>query len=505
MTVSSTDVASFRDLLARVTGLAFDDDKLPALSELLSARMKSVGSRSASQYFERLESAAAEAGELARTLCISETYFLRNQNHFRALETLLRRADPGARRKLRLLSAGCSSGEETYSLAMICRESLNELDGWTLSILGVDLNPDALRRARAGCYSRWSLRQTPAPIQTKYFTKRGAWYAVSEELKHMVCFEQGNLAARQSSFWRARTFDVIFLRNVLMYLTKEATQRVLERAWQALSPGGYLFLGDAESLRGSVSGFCLRHTHDTFYYQRLETWPAASAATAPGPIAMTGRCTLPADDASWVRRISRASARIETLSQSVDETPALARAAQRATPLEPALDGSAKSVSLALDLMRKERFGAALELFSDPSASSSAEACVLHSALLLSTGDIPGAERLCAPLLEADPLNAEAHYVIAVCREHFGASLEAMEHSRAAAYLDSNFAMPHLQLGRIARRSGDLDLARRELRRALTLLPSEQPRKIVLFGGGFNHDGLIQLCRGELTACSEDG
>jgi chemotaxis protein methyltransferase CheR len=120
--------------------------------------------------------------------------------------------------------------------------------------------------------------------------------------------------------------------------------------------------------------------------------------------------------------------------------------------------------------------------------------------LLTNSGHLPEAERVCAQMLSADELHAGAHYLMALCRESAGDTGAAIEHGQAAAYLDATFAMPHLHLGLLARRAGDLPLARSELSRALGLLAREEAARILLFGGGFGREALAALCRSELRA-----
>src|SRR5207249_1702962 len=114
---------------------------------------------------------------------------------------------------------------------------------------------------------------------------------------------------------------------------------------------------------------------------------------------------------------------------------------------------------------------------------------------------ISEAERVCRHLLELDELNAGAHYLLALCREQAGDARAAVDHNQAAAYLDPGFAMPHVHLGLVARRGGDLETARRELEQAWVLLSREDPARILLFGGGFSRQALAELCRAALTAC----
>jgi chemotaxis protein methyltransferase CheR len=123
------------------------------------------------------------------------------------------------------------------------------------------------------------------------------------------------------------------------------------------------------------------------------------------------------------------------------------------------------------------------------------DALLLRAVLLTSSGDLEGAEGVCARILERDELNAEAHYLRALCREHAGDPPAAADHDRYALYLDPTFAMPRLHLGLLAKRGGDLEAARRELSRG------EEGSRILMLGGGFTRDALLDVCRAELAAC----
>jgi tetratricopeptide (TPR) repeat protein len=157
----------------------------------------------------------------------------------------------------------------------------------------------------------------------------------------------------------------------------------------------------------------------------------------------------------------------------------------------------------ALELLREERFGEGIEILQEmqEEAAGNADAQLLLAVLLTNRGELTAAETACRRVLEIDEMHAGAHYLIALCREHAGDLAGAVEHGRTAAYLDANFAMPRLHLGRLARRSNDLDAARRELGKALQLLEREEASRILLFGGGFTREALAQMCLGELKGC----
>jgi chemotaxis protein methyltransferase CheR len=126
------------------------------------------------------------------------------------------------------------------------------------------------------------------------------------------------------------------------------------------------------------------------------------------------------------------------------------------------------------------------------------DAHLLRAVLLMNRGLLSDAERICDQILRADELNAGAHYLMALCREHAGDRTMAAEHDKTAAYLDPSFAMPHLHMGLMGRKGGDVEGARSEIGRALFLLAKEDTARILLFGGGFSRDALVELCRSEL-------
>ncbi|HEV7498902.1 MAG TPA: hypothetical protein VGQ33_02810, partial [Vicinamibacteria bacterium] len=278
---------------------------------------------------------------------------------------------------------------------------------------------------------------------------------------------------------------------------------VVERISRSLAPGGFLFLGHAETMRGLSRDFHLQHTHGTFYYRRREEHEAAVVdGIEPGPSsAPVPRGDLVpaivADD-SWVENIRRASERVHSLT-----TASAAGPGRPAPELVAALSGRERArpdLAVAVDLLRRERYAEAQALLGrmPDDSSRDPDTLLLKAVLLTHGGDLLLAEEVCRDLLERDEMNAGAHYLMALCREGAGAPDSAVEHDQLAAYLDPGFAMPRLHLGLLARRAGDHDSARRELEHALALLEHEEASRLLLFGGGFSREALSALCRAEL-------
>jgi chemotaxis protein methyltransferase CheR len=323
-TLRALETDRFRDGVARRLGLHFEDSRSDFLAEVLQRRLDRTG-LAAGAYLERLDSMAPfanEVSQLAREVTVGETYFFRNIDQFRAIAQVVlpeRIAARAAKRTLSLLSAGCASGEEPYSLAMVAREQLAD-PRWTVSIRGIDVNPTALEKASAARYSTWSLRETPPDAQARWFRRHGRELTLVESIRDAVRFDEHNLTTDDPLLLAPGTYDLILCRNVIMYFTLETAQAVIARLTRALVPGGYLFLGHAETLRGLSHHFHLRHTHGTFYYQRRDDRIDA----APAPPAGEGAAT-------WIETIQRASDRIRTLAAEPDD----GRNGPQASDLEP--------------------------------------------------------------------------------------------------------------------------------------------------------------------------
>jgi chemotaxis protein methyltransferase CheR len=487
-----------RDAVADALGLWFDASRLDQLAEAAGRRTEALGLPSLEAYAARLAGDREEVRALAERLTVGETYFFRNSNDLRAFvstvvpERVRARAQAGVRR-LRFLSAGCSSGEEPYTLAMLLLD-VPELAGWDVSVLGVDVNRAALARGARARYGAWSLRQTSDAQRARFFEPEGREHRVRDEVRAFVRLEQRNLVEEDEAFWAPGSFDAVFCRNVLMYFAPEVTRRVVSRITRAIAPDGYLFLGHAETLRGVSGDFHLRHTHDTFYYQRREA-AASGEVLERAASQRVPAVELPPDDVDWIETIRRASERVARLA-----APPAAGAGQVESVVA-AAPTAAQRFAAALELHAQDRHAAALETLGEASPEEDTDALVLRAVLLASRSEPEQAERICTRILELDELNAEAHYVMALCREHAGDRAGAADHDHYALYLDPSFAMPRLHLGLLAKRGGDREGARRELGRARAALAAEDPSRLLLLGGGFGRDALVELCRAELRAC----
>lgn len=522
VTLDARDVERFRTFVTRRFGLHLDDTKLGGIADLLRRRVDASG-QSCAAFLDALETehAGPELRALAAELTVPETYFFRNIDQFRAFTEVVvpdRLRARGEAKQLRILSLGCATGDEPYSLAILLREAALD-PSWQVSIVAIDVNRVVLEKAMRGRFSRWALRETPADLQRRWFRQEGTDFVLDEEIRRSVTFEEQNLVEATREPWAAGAYDVVFWRNVMMYFAPPHAQAVVARVTRALAPGGYLFLGHAETLRGVSNDFHLRHTHETFYYQRkldserrelrgpMQSFDA-TLAEPPEPLA----AVFEGAD-SWVDTIHKASQRIRVLSDAsrpAEGAAAMTMTATATATIEREGRGArtvttkpAWNLALTLELLEEERFTDALELLGTlpPESSLDPQVLLLRAVLLTHSSQLARAEEVCTELLAVDELDAGAHYLLALCREGAGDRRAAVDHDQVAVYLDPGFAMPRLHLGLLARRANDRESARRDLGQALVLLQREDPSRLLLFGGGFGREALITLCRTELVAC----
>lgn len=512
---TAASVQRFRTAVVRRLGLWFDDTRLDFLDEVLNNAVPSARDRS--EFLDRLEagtSPRAEVRALADALTIGETYFFRNVEQFDALREVALPAIARARetvRRVRVISAGCSSGEEPYSLAIAVREYFGAKDPpWTMEVRGVDINASSLARAKEGRYTKWSLRAMSDTPATQWFRPSGTGFELDDGIRSMVDFVERNLLDDDPILWQPQSYDVVFCRNVLMYFAPEQSRRILTRLVGSLAPGGWLFLGHAESLRGLGTALELRNTHGTFYYRR-----STDAAQPVGGVWMREGNTVAGStdathahrEAPWFDQIDAAASRVRSLIDT--ERPFHANASTDvdlprfvAPDLGPALPTPDDALAEATALLQRERYIDALAVLDGlPSATSGdAKVRLLRAVLLTHGGRLAEAELTCRSLLDTGGNGAEAHFLLALCAERRGDPSNAGDHDRIAIHLDAGFAMPRLHLGLMARRRGDLDAARRELGQALSLLHGEPAARLLLFGGGFGRDALLSIAKAELVA-----
>lgn len=264
-----------RDVIYQISGIYQPEEKLYLLASRCARRMSVVHAKSPAEYLEHLTARGSREAELRLLLneiTIGETYMFRSPPQLEALRNVILPEIMKAKsamgfKRLRLWSAGCSTGEEPHTLAMfLLEESQKMLAGWTFDILATDLNDRSLEVARAGIYGEYALRSTSELLRKKYFTPHDdKQLQATNQLKSLIRFDRVNLND-DSKMTFLKGIDLIFCCNVLIYFDLPSKRKVMQHFFSNLLPGGYLFLGHAESLYQVDDRFHLVHFPGTIGY-----------------------------------------------------------------------------------------------------------------------------------------------------------------------------------------------------------------------------------------------
>jgi len=280
------DLIRIRDLVYQVAGIFHPDSKLRLLRDRCERRMKELKTQSLHEYFDWLTirpQRQAELVALLNEITIGETCFFRNQPQLDALRQIVfpKILEAKAKlpfRRLRIWSAGCSTGEEPYTLGMlILEEAQKQLRDWTIEILATDLNERSLAHAKNAVYGTYSTRNVTQYYRQKYFAPSGDQLQVQQPVQALVNFSRLNLSDDSRMIFM-KSLDVVFCCNVLIYFDLASKRRVIQHFYNNLLPHGYLFLGHSESLYGVTDDFRLVHLPGATAYVRGERSAAGKKA-----------------------------------------------------------------------------------------------------------------------------------------------------------------------------------------------------------------------------------
>jgi chemotaxis protein methyltransferase CheR len=273
-----------RDLFYEHAGLHYDDDAMFLFERRLVDRVEALGLDDFYAYYKFLRfepRGPSELEEAIERLTTKETYFFRQEYQLRAFrdQLLPELAKVNAsRRRLGIWSAGCATGEEAYTIAILLLET-GLFRGWDLKVVGSDICRGSVAAARRGIYREAAFRTTSQELRTQYFTDVGEGAEVAPELKKICHFGQLNLMDGGRAVMVGQV-DVIFCRNVLIYFDMKSRRRVIDAFYDRLVPGGYLLLGHSESLLNVSTAFELVHLREDLVYRKpLGAWRSNGAGT----------------------------------------------------------------------------------------------------------------------------------------------------------------------------------------------------------------------------------
>lgn len=435
---------------------------------------------------------------LASHLTVGESYFFRDRQSFQILEEQilpeLIRSRRNTEQPLRIWCAGCASGEEPYSIAILLSKLIPDLQDWNVTILATDINPGFLQRASEGVYGNWSFRETPAWIQEKYFrkTKSGS-FEILPELKKIVIFSYLNLAEdAYPSFWsNTNAMDVIFCRNVLMYFVPEKVKKVIENLYRSLGEGGWLIVSPTEAPHFLFSRFATINFPGAIFYRKDSSKPPSAGIFPSWPVQESTVTLQP------LSPLAAESTPEISIPAEIGELPQLV--VEEAEKVEE----QATAYRKALALYEEGKYVEAAQKLVQASSQNQADAkaMALLARVYANQGQLSQALEWCEKAIAADKLNAGFHYLCAIILLEQGAWEGAKLELKRALYLDQEFALAHVALGNLVQRQGKVKQARKHFDTALSLLRLHGHEDILPESEGITAGRLAEIIRS--TTCSE--
>ncbi|TAL18541.1 chemotaxis protein CheR [bacterium] len=479
--------------VAGCMGLHFPRSKWPALEQGLACAARELGFGGPGEFAKWFISAppSRETTEtVASHLTVGETYFLREMRCFEILEQEIipeiLRNRRGGEQRLRIWSAGCATGEEPYSVAIMLHRMREALKGWEVSILATDINRRALKKAGEGVYTEWSFRSPPKGFREHYFSRTGnGLYELSPHIKKMVNFAWLNLAEDiyPSLAGDTNAMDVILCRNVLMYFEPELAKRVVDRLRLCLVDGGWLVVSPCEGSGTLSDRFAAVNFPGAILYRKTGCVPQKREPKTPAPVTPLPDRWPPAPRAA----------------------PAPPPKGKKPHPPAAVPPPPPSPCETALSLYEQGLYGKAAEVLSLHLSKNGgdAPALALLSRILANEGKLSEALKLSGKAIAADKMSAGLHYLRAVILQETGAAEEAGAELGRALYLDQEFVLAHFSLGNLALRLGKAKEARRHFGNALRLLRKYRLDEILPESEGIPAGRLAEII--EATAAGSAG
>ena len=466
------------EFVAAHMGLNFPRERLRELERGMGLAAVEFGFDAVEACIQWLLSAPLSKSQveiLASHLTIGETYVFRDNALFELLrehvipEIVQRR---GKEQQLRVWSAGCSTGEEPYSLAILLNETVPGLADWHLTMLASDINPLFLRRAAAGIYSEWSFRSAPQWVKERYFRKlKDGRYELLPRIRKMVTFSYLNLAedSYPSLLNNTTAMDLILCRNVLMYFTPERVKPAAHSFYHCLVDGGWLIVSPAEASHILFSHFVTVNVPGAILYRKVSSFPSSATAEPD-----TARFKPQPD---FVKQVSQCGFAIFN-EDSKPET--------RADHYEAALED-----------YNQGRYPEAVEkLLALPAdGRNDCKVMILLARAYANQGKLAEASEWCEQAIAADRVNPACQYLLATIQQEQGRIEDAVMSLKRSLYLDPNFVLPHFLLGNISQQQGRLQESERHFRNALTLLQSYRQDEVFPDSEGMTAGRLSDIIR----------
>lgn len=465
--------AELKAWLIRFTGMAYYADKDDELRSKLRERLEKLHLSDYQAYLDLLCSpaGAAEADQLIQRLTIGETYFFRYREQ---LEVLRRQILPellASRRsseRLSVWSAGCATGEEAYTLAILLHQTYPQLLDWDVEILATDINPAFLEHARHARYRERSFRQADAWYRDLYFQRQGDEWELRPLLRPWLRFASYNLVSDDAAkSWPAAAFDLIVCRNVLIYFDKPTQREVIQKFYNLLQPQGWLMLGSAELTPIDSRPFPPNPLASMSCFRKSPQGSAGRETEKPGSLWLAGSGSGP---------------RLPEAGPGSLAPPSLAGppfgphplAGLSGPPSPPAVGGDilASRPSSPVGPVKEQVQRKAGENGPqvDAAAASKGFSPLRQIQQLANQGKLEAAAEACRQLMAAGEMRATVPYLLGVILSNLGENAQARQALQQALYLDHRHCLAHYRLGLLQQQAGQPEAARKSFANAERLL-----------------------------------
>ncbi|MDP4289770.1 MAG: CheR family methyltransferase [Bacteroidota bacterium] len=472
--ITDSEISKVSEYVESKLGLHFPENQYNDFKRVILSVLLDLGyEHNFALFLESINSNALSQKQidlLATCLTIGETYFFREEASLRALKNIIlpplieSRSRRG--KDIRIWSAGCCTGEEAYTLAILLCEIMPDIESWNITILGSDINRNFIRKAINGRYNKWSFRETTGDILNRYFKKIGREYEIIPRIKQMVRFSYLNLADHHYPAQSTDTeaMDLILCRNVIMYFSVEQRLKVLNRFTQALVPNGWLITSPVEVSNEAVPNLTRVMIDDAILYRKgpwMEVKKESPLSSFERPASVSKgddyfKPTLPFENRSdaVVRRVDPDSA-----CQSRNLKSDLAN--QREPDFEKAKAGATRLQKKAEQLYQKGFYEEALGLFNKLYGLNPKEKKTIYyiARTYANLGHHSDARMWCEKLIALDPMNANYHYLLATILLELNETALAETILQKVLYLDSRHILAHFVIGNYYRSQGKNKIA----------------------------------------------
>lgn len=499
--IPDTLLSQFSEFLASQTGLHFPGDRWDTLRRKIVFIARDLGfTDEKSCVMELVSSPLTETRikALAEHLTIGETYFFRDKRIFEILKNDILPGLITSRRKngrcLRIWSAGCCTGEEPYSIAILLSELLPDLKIWDVKIFGTDINSHFLKRASKGAYGEWSFRGSPQGLKDTYFKKTKSGYEIHPRIKEMVSFSYYNLAEKshKQPFGAPGSVDLVFCRNVLIYFTNDHAKKAVQAFYRSLVDGGWLITGSSEGSKVLASPFIPVVFSDGVLYKKEQR------KTQDERDASLSRFShrIPADLLAGVGVDPSASVKTgavvdlpESRIHSATKSPDMNEPQMALDPEIPMLCGQGRYAEMADKLMRQLSLNPG-----DPQLIS------LLARAYANQGRLDESLAWCEKAIDSNKLDPGLYYLQAMIFLERDSLENAILLLKRALYLDSRFVMAYFALGGIMLRQRRIEESRRYFAIALELLSGYNPEEMLPESEGITAGRLLEIITSMVSA-----